>query len=120
MANLKTDDHVVQEPYVHVSAGMQVRDEPTNPAELLRCPDRCWIRAATAPSPTVPQRRRSQLERVSVGAGAVEQVNDSRSVTAVYGRPQGSALLLGVHLALRSLALPKPWPVRRGRGPKSN
>lgn len=36
-----------------------------------------------------------QLERVSVGAGAVEQVDDGPPVTAVYGRPQGSALLLG-------------------------
>jgi hypothetical protein len=40
-----------------------------------------------------------QLERVIVGADAAEQVDDSRPVTAVDGRPQGGALLLGVHLA---------------------
>jgi hypothetical protein len=48
-----------------------------------------------------------QLEPALVGADvdAAEQVDDRRSVAAVHGRPQGGALLLGVHLALRSLAL---------------
>ena len=53
-----------------------------------------------------------QLQRVIVGADATEQVHDSRAVTAVYGPPQGGALLVGVHFALRSLALPVP-----NRGP---
>ena len=35
----------------------------------------------------------SQLQRIIVGADAAEQVDDSRSVTAVYRRPQGRALL---------------------------
>ena len=36
----------------------------------------------------------SQLQRIIVGADAAEQVDDSRSVTTVYRRPQGGALLL--------------------------
>ena len=36
----------------------------------------------------------SQLQRIIVGANAAEQVDDSRSVTTVYRRPQGGALLL--------------------------
>jgi hypothetical protein len=36
-----------------------------------------------------------ELEGVIVGAGsALQQVDDSRSVAAVYGRPQGGSLLL--------------------------
>ncbi|MBV9415493.1 MAG: hypothetical protein JO363_11000 [Solirubrobacterales bacterium] len=55
-----------------------------------------------------------QLQRIIVGADAAEQVDDSRSVTTVYRRPQGGALLLRVHLALRTVALPGP-----SRGPPS-
>ena len=36
----------------------------------------------------------SQLQRIIVGADAAEQLDDSRSVTTVYRRPQGRALLL--------------------------
>lgn len=36
----------------------------------------------------------SQLQRDIVGADAAEQLDDSRSVTPVYRRPQGGALLL--------------------------
>ena len=54
----------------------------------------------------------AQLERVIVGADAPEQVDDSRSVATVDSPLQGRALLLGVHLALRSLALRRP-----SRGP---
>ena len=36
----------------------------------------------------------SQLQRIIVGADAAEQLDESRSVTAVYRRPQGAALLL--------------------------
>jgi hypothetical protein len=36
----------------------------------------------------------SQLQRLTVGAGAAEQLDDSWSVTTVYRRPQGGALLL--------------------------
>src|SRR5205814_882302 len=50
----------------------------------------------------------SQLQRIIVGADAAEQLDDSRSVITVYRRPQGRALLLGVHLALCSVALPDP------------
>ena len=35
-----------------------------------------------------------QLQRIIVGADAAEQVDDSRSVTTIYRRPQGAALLL--------------------------
>jgi hypothetical protein len=41
----------------------------------------------------------SQLQRIIVGADAAEQVDDSRSVTTIYRRTQGGALLLRVHLA---------------------
>ena len=60
-----------------------------------------------------------QLERVIVGAGAVEQVDDTRSVTAVYGRPQGSALLLAVHLALHIVARCRARAVARPRGART-
>ena len=56
----------------------------------------------------------SQLERIIIGADAAEQLDDSHSVTTKYRRPQGGALLLRVHLALRSVALPGP-----SRGPSS-
>src|SRR5881275_811142 len=36
----------------------------------------------------------SQLQRIIVGADAAEQLDDSPSVTTVYRRPQGRALLL--------------------------
>ena len=36
----------------------------------------------------------SQLQRLIVGADAAEQLDDSRSVTTIYRRPQGGALLL--------------------------
>ena len=36
----------------------------------------------------------SQLQRLIIGAGAAEQLDDSRSVTTIYRRPQGRALLL--------------------------
>jgi hypothetical protein len=36
----------------------------------------------------------SQLQRINVGANAAEQVHDSRSVTTIYRRPPGGALLL--------------------------
>ena len=36
----------------------------------------------------------SQLQRIIVGADTAEQVDHSRSVTTVYRRPQGGALLL--------------------------
>jgi hypothetical protein len=36
----------------------------------------------------------SQLQRIIVGADAAEHVDDSRSVTTIYRRPQGGALLL--------------------------
>jgi hypothetical protein len=36
----------------------------------------------------------SQLQQIILGANATEQVNDSRSVTTIYRRPQGRALLL--------------------------
>ena len=36
----------------------------------------------------------SQLQRIIVGADAAEQLDDSRSVTTIYRRPQGGALLL--------------------------
>ena len=36
----------------------------------------------------------SQLQRLNVGADAAEQLDHSRSVATVYGRPQGGALLL--------------------------
>jgi hypothetical protein len=36
----------------------------------------------------------SQLQRIIVGADAAEQLDNSRSVTTVYRRPQGRALLL--------------------------
>ena len=36
----------------------------------------------------------SQLQRIIVGADAAEQVDDSPSVTTIYRRPQGGALLL--------------------------
>jgi len=35
-----------------------------------------------------------QLQRIIVGAGAAEQVDDSQSVTTVYRHPQRGALLL--------------------------
>jgi hypothetical protein len=35
-----------------------------------------------------------QLQRIIVGADAAEQLDDSRSVTTVYRRPQSGALLL--------------------------
>ena len=35
-----------------------------------------------------------QLQRIIIGANAAEQVDDSRSVTTTYRRPQGRALLL--------------------------
>ncbi|MGO9902101.1 MAG: hypothetical protein ACLP0J_20990 [Solirubrobacteraceae bacterium] len=48
-----------------------------------------------------------ELERVIVGAdGALEQVDNSRSVASVEGRPQGGSLLVGGHLSLRSITLP--------------
>ena len=56
----------------------------------------------------------SQLQRLILGANAAEQLDDSPSVTPIYRRPQGRALLLRVHLALRSVALPGP-----SRGPSS-
>ena len=36
----------------------------------------------------------SQLQRIIIGADAAEQVDDSPSVTTIYRRPQGGALLL--------------------------
>jgi hypothetical protein len=39
-----------------------------------------------------------QLEGVIVVAGALQQVDDSRSIAAVDSRPEGGSLLLGVHL----------------------
>jgi hypothetical protein len=36
----------------------------------------------------------SQLQRIIVGADAAEQVDDSPSVTTIYRRPHGGALLL--------------------------
>jgi hypothetical protein len=39
-----------------------------------------------------------QLEGVIVVAGALQQLDDSRSVAAVDSRPEGGSLLLGVHL----------------------
>jgi hypothetical protein len=36
----------------------------------------------------------SQLQRLIIGANAIQQVDDSRSVTTIYRRPQGRALLL--------------------------
>ena len=36
----------------------------------------------------------SRLQRIIVGADAVEQLDDSRSVTTIYRRPQGGAQLL--------------------------
>jgi len=36
----------------------------------------------------------SQLQRLIIGADATEQVDDSWSVTTIYRRPQGGALLL--------------------------
>ena len=36
----------------------------------------------------------SQLQRIIIGADAAEELGDSRSVTTVYRRPQGRALLL--------------------------
>src|SRR5262249_2675515 len=56
----------------------------------------------------------SQLQRIIIGANAAEQVNDSGSVTPIYGRTHAGALVLWVHLALRSVALPGP-----SRGPSS-
>jgi hypothetical protein len=35
----------------------------------------------------------SQLQRIIVGADAAEHVDDSPSVTTIYRRPQGGALL---------------------------
>ena len=36
----------------------------------------------------------SQLQRLIAGAGAAEQLDDSRSITTIYRRPQGGTLLL--------------------------
>jgi HPt (histidine-containing phosphotransfer) domain-containing protein len=36
----------------------------------------------------------SQLQRIIIGANAAEQLDDSPSVTTIYRRPQGGALLL--------------------------
>lgn len=68
---------------------------------------------------------RIEVQRIIVSAGAdAEQLDDSRSVTAIYRCPQGGALLLRGHVALRSVApaRPKSWhtirAVRRaGCGP---
>ncbi|MBV9680775.1 MAG: hypothetical protein JO046_03210 [Solirubrobacterales bacterium] len=35
-----------------------------------------------------------QLQRIIIGTNATKQVDDSRSVTTIYRRPQGAALLL--------------------------
>ena len=35
----------------------------------------------------------SQLQRIIIGADATQKVDDSRSVTPIYRRPQGGALL---------------------------
>ena len=45
-----------------------------------------------------------ELQRVIVDTGVLQQVNDSRAVAPVDGRPQGGSLV-GVHLSLRSLTL---------------
>jgi hypothetical protein len=36
----------------------------------------------------------SQLQQIIIGADAAEQVDDSPSVSTIYRRPQGGALLL--------------------------
>jgi hypothetical protein len=52
------------------------------------------------------------LEQAIVVVYAAEQTDDSRSAATVDSPPQGRALLLAVHLALRGLTLPGP-----SRGP---